>query len=195
MNKNLHWKAMINLLSYVIIQRILSMIVILQTGKGFHFSALSYTHKELGWLGDAKKWCGVHSINKPQITLVSFKEWFKVSFTQVLLKDQMIITKSVWVHGPSKRSYLSASTKPCIFPTKCFKLLRILRMKKEMKMLKPSKSKESFPVQSTSKPLSKKDMASNPAKKFYSRLEWTLNTKRETIGKTIENLKTNQVCF
>lgn len=169
---------------------------LLIVGKGFQFSASSYTLKVLGWPGDAKKWCGAHSIKKLPMILASGKESSQVSFTQVLLKDLMLITKSAWVHGPSQRPYLNASTKPCIFPMKCFKIWRTLQMDQEMKKPKPSKSKVSSPAPSTSTSLqTKRATVSNLAKRFFSRSEWTLNTTKVMTGKTIDNSKTKQVCF
>jgi len=156
---------------------------LLIVGKGFQFSVSSYTLKDLGWPGGAKKWCGAHSIKKLPTILVSGKVSSKVSFTLVLLKDLMLITKSAWVPGPYQRPYLNASTKPCIFPRKCFKILRILQMDQEMKKPKPSKSKVSFPAPSTSTSLlTKRATVSKVAKRYFSRSEWTLNTTKVTHG-------------
>ena len=156
---------------------------LLIVGKGFQFSVSSYTLKDLGWPGDVKKWCGAHLIKKLQTILVSGKELSKVLFTLVLLKDLMLITKSAWVPGPSQRPYLNASTKPCIFPRKCFKILRTLQMDQEMKKPKPSKFKVSSLAPSTSMSLhSKKAKVSKVAKRYFSRSEWTLNTTKVTHG-------------
>ena len=136
----------------------LSMMVLeSHTGKDFHVLLSSSTHKVFGWHGDAKKWCGAHLMPILQTCWVFGKDLSKDLFILVWLKERMTVTKSLLVHGWFLKNFLIAYIRPCILPTKCSKILKILLETMEMKSKEPSKFKVSLLVPLTRISLKTKD--------------------------------------